>query len=234
MLAAKVAIVAGAGKETHVAEEAGVGTPQNAGMQSSPITEVTIALHSKEEEVEDRVRHRHLHRQVVDQVVAGTQNQVTGSCNLTATTSAVARDSTASSRREPVGAISVPNRAVHSLFGTTPSQFVTRLPAVRPSSRPLAEDDEEMCTLRCCLAKLMRQGPCNPTSIPTAKVSVILSRDQQEADGEADDDAAHRGQQEADEEADDDAARGHKVADEEADDDAAQADAEDADAKRSG
>jgi len=80
----------------------------------------------------------------------------------------------------------------------------------------------------------MHQGPKHPTSIPTAKASVILSRDQQEADGEADDDAAHRGQQEADEEADDDAARGHKVADEEADDDAAQADAEDADAKRSG
>jgi len=148
VLAAKVAIVAGAGKETHVAEEAGVGTPQNAGMQSSPITEVTIALHSEEEEVEDRVRHRHLHRQVVDQVVAGTTNQVTGSRNLAATTSAVARDSTASTGREQVGALSVPNRAIHRLVGTTPRQFVARLPAVRPSSRPFAEDDEEVCTLR--------------------------------------------------------------------------------------
>lgn len=72
MLAAKVAIVAGAGKETHVAEEAGVGTRQNAGMQSSPITEVTIALHSEEEEVEDRVRHRHLHRHQVQVVVVAT------------------------------------------------------------------------------------------------------------------------------------------------------------------
>lgn len=73
MLAAKVAIVAGAGKETHVAEEAGVGTRQNAGMQSSPITEVTIALHSEEEEVEDRVRHLHRHQVQVVVVATGTK-----------------------------------------------------------------------------------------------------------------------------------------------------------------
>merc|ERR1719161_3043078 len=115
-------------------------------MRSSPITEVTIALHLKEEEVEDQVHHHHHQLQAVVVAMSSGTPKVTTWFTRTTTTREIAHHSTASGVSEQAQALSASSKT-GKMWRASPRAFVPRILPARPSRQAHAEADEEQRTL---------------------------------------------------------------------------------------